>query len=321
MGRRKRRAPQDWYHTSRMLRSVISERAGSNASVEVGRVRKLGEGVYRRAFYAWVEVDPDPQGLSASYICLIPHRDVPDTFTEETKREAHLLQALEALDLPFRVPRLIAEVVLEHGVALVENAEHGMPLNELFKLTSKTRSWEFVGQVAAAIHSIIDAAVLDIVGKHERQTAELALTVFDGLDEPVFREALAWAQEQVRTDLRPVLLHGDLLGQNILIGVMEPNDPPAVIDWSLAQTGDPAYDLAIVTRGYRRPFKQNDGLNLLLEAYIEAGGQPIRTEDVRIHELCMLAGWYKESLDSVTRGHPPEEELKRFSGLCRRTFD
>lgn len=320
MGRRIRRAPQDWYHTARLLRSVIGERVGCDANVEVGRVRKLGEGVYRRAFHAWVEVDPDPSGLSGPYVCLIPHRTLPDEITEEIKREAQLLTALGVLDLPFRIPRLMAEASFEHGVALVETAEHGMPLDEIAGLKSAERPWRVTAKVAGAIHSIHDATVLSIASQAERQTAESALTVFDGLDEPVFREALAWAREHLRDNLRSVLLHGDLLGQNILVDIWESKDSPAVIDWSLACIGDPAYDLAIVTRGYRCPFKQNNGLNKLLDAYIEGGGQSIRVEDVRIHELCMLAGWYKASLDPETRGHPPEQELKRFSGLCRRTF-
>lgn len=37
MGRHSRRAPQDWYHTARLLLSVIGEQVGCDANVEVGR--------------------------------------------------------------------------------------------------------------------------------------------------------------------------------------------------------------------------------------------------------------------------------------------
>ncbi|MES1178233.1 MAG: phosphotransferase [Myxococcales bacterium] len=35
----------------------------------------------------------------------------------------------------------------------------------------------------------------------------------------------------------------------------QPGQTPAVIDWEYTALGDPAYDLAIVTRGARRPFQ------------------------------------------------------------------
>jgi len=48
-----------------------------------------------------------------------------------------------------------------------------------------------------------------------------------------------------------VLLHGDLLGQ-ILLAM---DGPHHVINWEYATRGDPAYDLAIVTRGVEQPFQ------------------------------------------------------------------
>ena len=59
------------------------------------------------------------------------------------------------------------------------------------------------------------------------------------------------------------LLHGDLLGQNILFSL--DGEPLGLIDWEQTELGDPAYDLAIVTRGVKRPFKVSGGLDLLVE--------------------------------------------------------
>ena len=58
------------------------------------------------------------------------------------------------------------------------------------------------------------------------------------------------------------VLHGDLLPQNLLLAIEDDSvgDPEiAVIDWECAQIGDAAYDLAIVTRGVRRPFGEKTG--------------------------------------------------------------
>ena len=68
------------------------------------------------------------------------------------------------------------------------------------------------------------------------------------------------------------------------------------IDWEYAFIGDPAYDLAIVTRGAKRPFQASGGLERLLEAYLSSGGQEISKSDVREHELLLFLGWYEQSL-------------------------
>ncbi|PYO55704.1 MAG: hypothetical protein DMD83_18255, partial [Candidatus Rokuibacteriota bacterium] len=69
-----------------------------------------------------------------------------------------------------------------------------------------------------------------------------------------------------------------------------------VIDWEYSTLGDPAYDLAIVTRGVRRPFQIDGGLERLLEAYAAAGGANVSVAQVRIHGLCLAAGWYRDAL-------------------------
>ena len=90
-----------------------------------------------------------------------------------------------------------------------------------------------------------------------------------------------------------------------------------MIDWEYAMRGDPAYDLAIVTRGVRRPFQVDGGLHRLLEAYVAAGGPPLTTADVHFHELCLAAGWYREAL-AGKGAHPPDQERQRLRGILKR---
>ena len=99
-----------------------------------------------------------------------------------------------------------------------------------------------------------------------------------------------------------VLVHGDLLEQNILLS---PGELPCVIDWEFCRMGDPAHDLAIVTRGARRPFQMAGGLDRLLAAYAAAGGGSIARSEVHLHELCMAARWYREALRDEG-AEPPE---------------
>jgi len=62
-----------------------------------------------------------------------------------------------------------------------------------------------------------------------------------------------------------------------------------LIDWQCARVGDPAYDLAIVTRGVSRPFGVDRGLDRLLDAYARSGGAPVGRREVRLHEALILA--------------------------------
>ena len=124
---------------------------------------------------------------------------------------------------------------------------------------------------------------------------------------PEAAAAREWAKDHLPPDSPATLVHGDLLGQNILV---YPEEDPAVIDWEFCCMGDPAYDLAIVTRGVRRPFKASGGLQRLLDAYAEVAAEPISAAQVRFHELCLSVGWYGNALEREG-GEPPEQALAR----------
>ncbi len=63
-----------------------------------------------------------------------------------------------------------------------------------------------------------------------------------------------------------------------------------MIDWAEARIGDPAYDLAIVTRGRRRPLQVRDGLERLLDAYDRVAPEALTRTDVGIYELLLQVG-------------------------------
>lgn len=128
------------------------------------------------------------------------------------------------------------------------------------------------------------------------------------------RDAHQWAIEHVPPEAPSVLLHGDLLGQNILLSS---DGLPWVIDWEYAMRGDPAYDLAIVTRGVRQPFQIAGGLDRLLDSYAGYGGMEIAADHVHVYELCLIAGWYRDAL-AGNSSHSPAHELDRMRSLLRR---
>ena len=102
--------------------------------------------------------------------------------------------------------------------------------------------------------------------------------------------------------------------------MLHPEETFGIIDWEFATRGDPAEDLAIVTRGVRRPFQIEDGLDRLLDAYARAGGTDVTATEVHFHELCLVTGQYRASLDPQARGHAPEQELNMVRGVLRRAL-
>jgi aminoglycoside phosphotransferase (APT) family kinase protein len=103
-------------------------------------------------------------------------------------------------------------------------------------------------------------------------------------------------------------------GQNILL---DPFERPAVIDWEYAQWGDPARDLAIVTRGVRQPFQIDGGLNRLLAAYRAYGGADVEVADVRFYELCLALGWMRDAANGKSRHETTDQAAARVARSLR----
>lgn len=128
------------------------------------------------------------------------------------------------------------------------------------------------------------------------------------------RDAHRWLGENLPPDEPARLLHGDLLGQNLL---MHPDRPTAVVDWEHALLGDPAYDLAIVTRGVRQPFQIAGGLAKLLAAYAERSGVELREREVRFHEIGLHLEWLLRALSGEAEVEPAPAVLARLRNLMR----
>jgi aminoglycoside phosphotransferase (APT) family kinase protein len=308
-----------WARAKRLLRQLLVRRAGRTA--DIGWVKFLGAGLCRQAFIAEVRLVPDPEALSSDYIVLLPHALADRSFDERARSEARLLTRLAALDLPLRIPKILGLLSDGGRPAIIETVVQGVPLDFRAGRQRSLRPWDVVAQVAAAVHSL-DAAALSFPEDSawtmpgfgtRKDHALVELSKLEGRPEPLLGDVHAWALENLPPAEPSALLHGDLLGQNILL---DSGEPPGLIDWERSQLGDPAYDLAIVTRGVRRPFQIVEGLDRLLESYA-AYGSAIRKEHVHLYELCMMAGWYLES-QGRERGHPPEEYLNRISGIFRR---
>ena len=319
-----------WARARWVLEDILSANAGFHGRANVGWVKQIGQGLSRDAYAAEVETLPD--GHRDTYVVLLPARDAEPALGARTRREARLLGRLATMELPFRTAEAVGtypEVSARAGEpgdapALVCKYVWGVPLDLRAGRQPSVRPWEVVAEIAAAIHAMDGVALADILPGYSTRREHAAAVIassFAGLhgpgvlEEPEIRDAHAWAVAHMPPDTPAALVHGDLMGQNILLGLSEPS---AVIDWEYATRGDPAYDLAIVTRGVRKPFQVAGGLERLLEAYREHGGD-VTAEQVRVYELCLAAGRYRDSLEGLDP-HPPDQTLALLRGLVKRTM-
>ncbi|MDQ3033423.1 MAG: aminoglycoside phosphotransferase family protein [Myxococcota bacterium] len=302
-----------WARAKRALRETL-EREDIAVS-DIGRVTKIRDGLSREVYAASVEhVD----GTEQAYAVLLPTRDADaDTELEQrTLREVRLVADLRRRRLPFRVPAILGGVREGRHTVLIRHFVRGVPLDLRAGRQPSVQPWAIVGEIAAAVHAIPGGEVEDITPGFatRREHALDQLAVLDGLAPAEMRAALAWARDHLPPDEPATLVHGDLLGQNILLSL---DGPHHVIDWEYALRGDPAYDLAIVTRGAKRPFQIAGGLARLLDAYEAHGGRRVAPEQVRIHEIGPIALAYREAVAGRS-GQTPAFELDRMRSLVRR---
>jgi aminoglycoside phosphotransferase (APT) family kinase protein len=305
-----------WARAKALLAWAFETYSSPVVDVEVGRVKKIGEGLFRKVYGAHVDLSPDPDHLSGAWAVLLPDRRATTEDCRRWVQEVTVLGQLARQELPFRVPAPFGAFPDGDRPAIIRRFIDGIPVDLRAGRMQSIRPAELVGRIAAAIHAI------DVTPWRRRPAgaatrsahAEELMRIFDDLEGTEAEPARQWAVEHLPRDRAAVLVHGDLLGQNILVF---PDQPPAVIDWEFCRMGDPAFDLAIVTRGVRRPFQMARGLDRLLDAYATAGGDPIKRSEVHFYELCLAARWYREALQG--RGsEPPEQGLAKLNGIVRR---
>jgi aminoglycoside phosphotransferase (APT) family kinase protein len=285
---------------------------------DIGFVKKVGEGLSRDIFAARVELRIDGELRAPAWAVLLPRRDAPKHLDERVRREAALLKRLPAHGIPFCIPAAVAVVDDPCGLALVRDFVLGYEVDLRAGRMAGIRPWDVVGEIAAVIHGLDPEPLSDLVPGHDtrRAAAEARLEELAGLDsatDALVSDALGWARDHLPPPVPSALVHGDLLGQNILLG---PDRPPTVIDWEFAVRGDPAWDLAIVTRGVRRPFQVEGGLRKLLDAYNARSARPLFESDVRFNEICLHLSWWSEAADGGS-GPPPDQVEPRLRNLLR----
>jgi len=324
----------DWH----WLRSITEDSLNASGkfpfSVSIdGKLEWIDRGLYHDNYRFWITgPELSEEWREKSLLLRIGTQNRPlrsKTLTAQyIAREAQTLQALKETGFTFETPELVCLVKSEAGqpVGLIEHWVWGMSLQFYKDSIHADRIIPTVAAVAAGVHHLAPGRFGHL--KAFPDSRAHVMKSLESLPPALFREypaALAarkWILTRLPANRPAAVLHGDLLPQNIHCGDNGGEWKTAVIDWEFAEIGDPAYDLAIVTRGDRKFMGINNGLRHLVNCYRESGGLELSLADVRIHELLLFLNWLRNSDQGHRRGRPeghgPEHYAQRVESLLRR---
>jgi aminoglycoside phosphotransferase (APT) family kinase protein len=300
------------------LYRAARERFGSDARVEVSKVSRIGQGPECDAFVAEVRVmigREDPAALRL--VAEVPRPDADQEVDVRARREPAVVSRLASMRLPFRTPSWALTVTEGGRAVLVRDLVAGFPIKLRVDWNPSFNPWQIVGRLAAEVHAVEITTLSTVLPLYptRRAHADAELVEVGAIrGDAVTDDVLAWLAEHRPAVAPGRLVHGDLDGRNILLHI---DRAVGLVGWQHCCIGDPAWDLAVVTRGSRRPFGVHDGLGRLLDAYLEAGGIELGRSDIHFYELSLAARRYL----AARRGRTGDEAsscLARLGAILRR---
>jgi aminoglycoside phosphotransferase (APT) family kinase protein len=162
------------------------------------------------------------------------------------------------------------------------------------------------GEILARIHSIDSAKVPFLMSQNpvEHIAAHRAIIDRYNFHLPALELALRWADEHVPKHPRHTVVHGDFRMGNLIV---DERGVRCVLDWELAQTGDPLIDLGwLCIRTWRFGGKYPVGgfgtREYLFAAYERESGYPVEPSQVRFWEAFGNIKWALHCLRLGSRG-------------------
>lgn len=321
---RSHRSGPDWSYLRWLVESNLQRQPEFKKGLRLGRrLETLGQGMFNRNYLVEVSGEMLVLRLAKAEPRLRTKREAVTSL----RREAKTLQGLERVGFSYPTPKFVClvEDESEGTVGLIESAVDGASFKLFLNRNDPTWFLEGIANVAAAVHRLAKAEFAHLKDRVDsrahvmEQLADLSPDLFDRFEEAA--KAREWILSYLPENRPSVILHGDLLPQNLLVEGFE-NPQISVIDWQEAMVGDPAYDLAVVTRGARQPLGIAHGLQRLVELYNETADQKLTVEAVAVHELLFNLNWLQDAVKCETQGHfgghAPEHYAAQLGAVFRR---
>ena len=305
-----------WAVARSALNFILQCIHGEKTKYRIDWVTKVGQGLSKEVYRADVSFDCKEEKHKIFAISQLSY-DADLDASSRVIREQFILAAIGKKTANFSIPEPVGMIWYNGRLISATTFVAGIPLELRASSSQVEHPWEIVARVAAEIHGLPTRDLPKSLDRYStrQEQAVTEINNFRKFRVPEIQDAVQWISENLPPKQESVLVHADLLGQNILLTLSE---GLFVIDWEYAFLGDPAYDLAIVTRGARKPFQVSGGLETLIDSYLSSGGQEISKKHVHVYELLLCLGWYEQSLDRSKGGQGPDYYLDFLRRLLTR---
>jgi aminoglycoside phosphotransferase (APT) family kinase protein len=292
-----------------------------------GKILPVEKGLYHNNYRFGITGTGLPKHIEERYLFLrlIPERGNDRSISENIaslKHEIETLKVVADAGFEFDAPRFVCEVKDDSGDlrGFIETCMDGIPLTTFTNSANVDKAIRRIGQVAAAVHKL-PATPLGHLKSFDNSRLHIlddlnALPLWLTEEYAVARKAIDWIRAHL-PDRSSTVLHGDLLPQNILCDIMD-GEQLSLVDWEFARIGDPAYDLAIVTRGQRKLLGKTGAARILLESYNSAGCTGLTMRDIRVHEIILVLNWLVEKREAENKGDLSGESSKHYAKMVER---
>jgi aminoglycoside phosphotransferase (APT) family kinase protein len=155
-----------------------------------------------------------------------------------------------------------------------------------------------LGEILARIHAIPLGEKLGFLKKfsvaEQIERNESVWRATKGNDSPILEYAYRWLRRNIPQEHPSCFVHADFRMGNIMC---DDQGVRCILDWELAQVGDPMYDIAVMCmKSWRfdKPGNRVGGFGAegdFLEAYRRAGGFPVDRGRIRYWEILANIFW------------------------------
>ena len=295
----------------RAVEALLDRCGETHARIE--KVTRLEQGMFRAGYGVVVS---GTTALPALLVALVPRVDGSSEMVEACQREAAILRCLAGCCQGMGFPSFIGVEESEGLPILITSFVAGLSFGPRGFRKDPSEYFESVARAASIIHALPQNEFHEVLSGPAtcRDFAQARLLTFSKHPDTDIARAFSWCTERLPHDESTVVLHGDLMGQNLMVDV---NDPSrlSVIDWSDCCFGDPAFDIAVVTRGVRNPMKLVRGRERLVSRYNELSGRVVSIERVYLYEVILVMGWLARYLEEDPSSGVVGEERARLQSI------